>query len=399
MLGWELPPHHVGGMGVACEQLCINLAKSGVDIEFVLPFDADFSNIDYMKVISASSSGPNQLFRDFGNIYSSSKMGTKNNNLSANTSADVILSNYVKELVSLGEYDLIHAHDWLTFRAGLAAKQVSGKPLILHVHATEFDRAGRNYGNPFVREIEYIGFQLADRIIAVSQATKQTIIDQYGISESKIDVAHNAYHFDPYTRLDTDNVYKYIKLLKNNGYQIVLSAGRLTIQKGLTHLMRADKQVVSVRPKTIFLFVGSGDQYNELTQLSAELEIAQNVIMVGQLNGTGQPWRDSFRIADVFVMPSVSEPFGLTPLEALSFGVPVIISKQSGVSEVLNNCLKVDFWDENEMANKLIAVLRDLPLKNLLAENGMNELKNITWKNSVETILNVYKNNLIGKSA
>lgn len=398
MLGWELPPHHVGGMGIVCEQLCRNLANTGVDIEFVLPYDADFSNLNYMQVKPASKLSAQEVFDVSGNIYDSKQFKTTNR-YKPTTLTEHSYTIYVEQLVRLGDYDLIHAHDWMTFRAGLAAKQRSGKPLIVHVHATEFDRAGRNYGNPMVREIEYIGFQLADRIIAVSQATKDIIVQQYGISPSKIDVAHNAYHFDPYQNIDTENVYTYLRLLKSRGYQIVLSAGRLTIQKGLSHLMRAAKNVIQYQPNTIFLFVGSGDQYNELVQLSAELEIAQNVIIVGHLNGTGQPWRDSFRIADVFVMPSVSEPFGLTPLEALSYGTPVIISKQSGVSEVLNNCLKVDFWDEQELANKLVAVLRDLPLKNLLAENGQRELNHITWKSSVDTIMQAYQRHLQGAMA
>ncbi len=397
MLGWELPPYHVGGMGIACEQLCRNLASTGVDIEFVIPFDADFSHLDYMNVNPATTINFYTMAANNFDIYSSKHYHTSTQTLPAND-IEVAYEKYVEKLVNLGSFDIIHAHDWLTFRAGLSAKQKSGKPLIVHVHATEFDRAGRAYGNQLVREIEYMGFQLADRIIAVSQATKQIIIDEYGISASKIDVAHNAYHFNPYEQLNGLNVYKYLDLLKKHGYQVVLSAGRLTIQKGLTHLMRAAKDVIAHQPKTIFLFVGSGDQYNELIRLSAELGISNNVIMVGHLNGTGQPWRDSFRIADVFVLPSVSEPFGLTPLEALSHSTPVIISKQSGVSEVLNHCLKVDFWDEQELANKLIAVLRDLPLKSMLSENGQRELNHITWKRSIDTIVEAYQRHLQGAS-
>jgi glycogen synthase len=390
MLGWELPPHHTGGMGIVCAELCRELAHNKVDIEFILPYTADFPDIDYMQVNPATPDTFEHAGHQVG-IYDSGAYKTSSNHkVEHDNPIHARYTDYVTKLVQLGAYDIIHVHDWLTFRAGLAAKQITGKPLIAHVHATEHDRAAGTYGNPLVREIEYAGFQFADKIIAVSEATKQTIIREYGISPSKIQVVHNALSSELATDVADTTIYPYLTAMKEQGYKIVLSAGRLTIQKGLTHLMRAAKDVIAHQPKTLFVFVGGGEQYNELVSMSAELGIAKNVIIVGYLNGTGRAWRDSFRIADLFVMPSVSEPFGLTPLEALQYGTPVLISKQSGVSEVLHNCLKVNFWDERKIADQIIAVLRSEGLASTLLNNAQAEASGHKWSRSIERILDVY---------
>lgn len=400
MLGWELPPHHTGGMGIVCYQLCKQLANTGADIEFILPYTANFTNIDFMKINSALPDGAQQVIGGMaGSTYNSQYFEYK---MLDGTTRGVAMdehqaryTEYVAKTVLYDSYDIIHAHDWLTFRAGMMAKQICGKPLIAHVHSTEYDRAGGKSGNPMVREIEYMGLHMADKIIAVSEVTKQTIVREYDIDASKISVVHNAMEFEMHELNDhTDNTYTYLKQMQKSGYKIVLSAGRLTIQKGLTHLVQAMQKVVEHRPKTLLLFVGSGEQQQLLMEMAAELGICANVLFSGHLNGTGKAWRDSFKIANLFVMPSVSEPFGITPLEALTYGTPALISKQSGVAEVLQNCLKIDFWDIDEMANQITSVLDNQALQDTLVQNGQKELKHITWTKSIDTLMDEYNKHI-----
>ncbi|MGB4967614.1 MAG: glycosyltransferase family 4 protein [Candidatus Saccharimonadales bacterium] len=397
MLGWELPPHHTGGMGVVCYQMCKELAHSGADIEFILPYTADFPNIPFMTINPALPEGVQKVIgMTAGSTYDSqyfeyvgSEGSTRGVQMDEHQSQ---YARYVAKLAKINEYDIIHAHDWLTFRAALAAKQVSGKPLFVHIHATEYDRSGGGRGNPLVREIEYMGLQLADKVFAISQATKDTIIREYDIDPDKIEVVHNAMELEEHElQEDTSaNTFKYLQAMQAAGYRVVLSAGRLTIQKGLTNLLDAFALVVSRQPKSLLLIVGSGEQYTELIEMSAELGIGGNVIFTGRLDGTGKTWRDAFRVANLFVMPSVSEPFGLTPFEALHQHTPSLISKQSGASELLKNVLKVDFWDTNEMANQILGVLKNADLEHTLATEGNAELSRVTWKNSVQKMLQQY---------
>ncbi len=197
---------------------------------------------------------------------------------------------------------------------------------------------------------------MADRILAVSDYTRRAIHREYGIPLEKIEVVHNSIDHSAIAPMEPDNAYRYLAAMKAQGYKVLTTVGRLTVQKGLPNWLRAAKLVVEHEPKTLFLVVGSGDQYDELIQLSAELGIGKNVIFTGFQRG--KTWRDAFSISDLFVMPSVSEPFGLTPLEAAAYGAPSLISKQSGISEVLHSCLRVDFWDTDEMANQMIAAVR-----------------------------------------
>lgn len=397
MLGWELPPHHTGGMGIVCYQMCKQLSHDGADIEFVLPFTAEFPNIQFMKINPALPHDVKEVIgQQAGSTYDSqffeyvmsdgSRRGVQ---MWEHQSA---YASYVVQLARYGDYDVIHAHDWLTFRAALAAKQVSGKPLFVHVHATEYDRSGGSYGNPLVREIEYIGLHLADKIFAISQAVKDTIVREYGIDPSKIAVVHNAMELEPHEVYEDTaaSTFKFVAQMQQAGYRVVLSAGRLTIQKGLVNLLEAFQKVVAKRPKSLLVVMGGGEQYHELIEKTAELGIAGNVIFTGYLNGTGRAWRDVFRSANLFVMPSVSEPFGLTPFEALHHNTPALISKQSGASEVTQHTLKVDFWDTDEMANKILAVLNNQLLEQTLVENGRKELKDLTWAKPSRQILEHY---------
>ncbi len=395
MLGWELPPYNSGGLGVACFHLCKALSKKSVDIEFILPYTADH-NINFMKINFAHPQDVETVIKT-GIAYDSFKYVSKSGETE---SIDLfgqiaIYEQAVGRIVDETEFDVIHAHDWLTFRAALRAKERSNKPLILHVHSIEADRAGQeNIGNPVVRDIEYTSLMLADKIIAVSNHTKKAIVREYGIPAEKIDIVHNSVDLSEILPLDEENAYQYLGLMKQRGYRIVVNVGRLTIQKGLPNLLRAALAVVQRAPKTIFLIVGSGEQNTELIELAAELGISKNVIFVGFMRG--KQWRDAFAIGDLFVMPSVSEPFGLTPLESIGYGTPALISKQSGVSEVLVNCLKVDFWDVQEMANQITSVVQNDVLRDTLQANARKELDDSSWNQAADKLLATYQKHVQG---
>jgi len=397
MLGWELPPHNSGGLGVACYQLCEALSKNEVDLEFILPYKAEH-NISFMKVTAARPAGVLEIIQS-GIAYDSYKYVYQDGHEEWKDiySQARFYEMAVTDMAQTMSFDIVHAHDWLTFRAALRIKASRNCPIILHVHSIESDRAGGHRGNPLVHEIEESAMLAADRVIAVSQHTKKAIIRDYAIPADKIEVVYNS--IDPrYLQLSDDraNVYRYLMQLKANGYKVVTNVGRLTVQKGLTTLLQAAKEVIERLPKTVFLIVGSGDQYQELISLAADLGIGSNVIFTGFQRG--KEWRDSFDIADLFVMPSVSEPFGLTPLEAGFYGVPSLISKQTGVSEVLNSCLKVDFWDINEMANKMVAILRGSALSQVISEQLEVELRDMNWDKSAGIIKNLYSQHLQGSS-
>jgi glycogen(starch) synthase len=390
MLGWELPPHNSGGLGVACYQLCKALAKKGADIEFVLPYTADHSDIDFMRINSAHPQDVETVMKA-GIAYDSFKYIKKTGEVQW---VDLygqcaIYEEAVGRIVQLASFDVIHAHDWLTARAGIRAKMMSGKPLVVHFHSVEADRSGMpGGGNPFVREIEELSMLIADRVIAVSQHTKNAIIREYGIPADKIEVVHN--HFDPSGLIPEDgaNAYNYLYEMKKHGYRVISSVGRLTIQKGLPNLLKAFKEVIARAPKTMLLMVGSGEQRNELISMAAEVGVGCNVLFADFQRGKG--YRDAYAIADLFVMPSISEPFGLTALEALGYGTPILVSKQSGVSEMITNSLQVDFWDIDEMANKMTAVVQNDSLRDELHANGYREYLRHSWDDSADKTMNIY---------
>lgn len=394
MLGWELPPHNSGGLGVACYHLCKALARRNVAIEFILPYQGDHG-IDFMQVTAATPQDVQAIIKS-GIAYDSYKYIMADGHEEWHNVFDQqhMYELAVGHIVGERQYDIVHAHDWLTFRAGLRAKEALGCPLVLHVHSIESDRAGGNSGNPLVREIEATAFYAADRIIAVSDFTRQAIAREYGIPLDKIDVIYNSIERADMVPLDYHlaNTYQYLAALRAQGWRVVANVGRLTIQKGLTNLLRAAQLVVAHAPKTMFLIVGSGEQYIELIELAAELGIAKNVIFTGFQRG--KPWRDAYAIADLFVMPSVSEPFGLVSLEAIGYGTPALISRQSGVSEVLKHALKVDFWDVNEMANQIIGVMQNDPLRDELIANATRELDGLSWNNAADDVLRLYRQHL-----
>lgn len=387
MLGWELPPHNSGGLGVACWQLCKALSKKGIDIEFVLPYEADH-NIDFMRVNSVPSN-VKLLYGEYLASYDSATYSEYSMAVPAHMqTAHAHYEQTVARLAESKEFDIIHAHDWLTFRAGLKAREISGRPLLVHVHSIETDRAGGNSGNPIVREIEALTFMLADRILAVSNHTKNAITREYGIPSDKIDVVHNSYDTASIEPLGTETAFSYLATMQQHGYKVVVNVGRLTLQKNIPNLLQAAKEVIYRQPKTLFLIVGSGEQDYELMELAGDLGITKNVIFTGFQRGKNL--RDAFAIGDLFVMPSISEPFGLTPLEAASYGTASLVSNQSGVSEVLRSCLKVDFWDVKEMANQIASAIQNPSLTNQLVSSAQAELQHLSWNNTAEEILSVY---------
>lgn len=391
MLGWELPPYNSGGLGVACYQLCKSLSKKDLDIEFVVPYKADHG-IDFMTITAARPQGVSEVIRS-GIAYDSYKYiledGTEEY---LDIYAQVQLYEHaVAKLVEETEFDIVHAHDWLTFRAALRVKEVKGCPIILHVHSVESDRAGGR-GNPLVHEIEDMAMHAADRIIAVSEHTRKVIHREYDIPMNKIEVIHNSIEPSGLVPLCPDNSYRYLEAMKAQGYRVVVNIGRLTVQKGLPNLLQAAKKVVQYNPKTMFLIVGSGEQYYELLTLAAELGIGQNVLFTDFQRG--KRWRDAYAVADLFVMPSVSEPFGLTPLEAIGYGTPALVTHQSGVSEILSNCLKVDFWDIDEMANQITAVVQNDALRDTLHENAYREYQKMSWDDASHKVEKLYKDHL-----
>lgn len=394
MLGWELPPNYVGGMGIVCDQLTRQLARDGIDIEFILPFYANYSHVKHMKVRAALDQDALTLMES-GGTYDSmyyTVVTEKSGKKVIRTLMEQVhaFADNVGRLVEYGEYDVIHVHDWLTLRAGIVAKQKTGLPLFVHIHATEHDRAGGNYGNPLVREIEYIGLHMADHVFALSTQQKRILMQHYGIPESKITITENYMEVPDHLRMEDHETFPYLMKMKERGYKIVTNAGRMTIQKGLVHLLEAARKVVDHHPKTLFLLCGGGEQIPELQEKAAALGISGNVLFTGRVDGTGKQWRDAFRVADLFVMPSVSEPMGLAPYEAIAYGAPVLITKQSGIAEVLKNALKVDYWDIDEMANKICAVLENPTLHDTLLTNAQNEHNEKSWAPISERIRNRY---------
>ncbi len=394
MLGWELPPHNSGGLGVACLNLARALSKDGCDIDFVVPYEAQHEDIKFMNVLSAMKLDP--LFRYGVGAYDSKFVDQA---LIPDAPHEKMISirevqhnycDFVNEYLMEYKPDVVHAHDWLTFEAGVLAKKNYGIPLIAHVHATEYDRSGMNGGNPVVHAIEREGLMIADKIIAVSQATKDLIVKKYEIPADKIDVVYNSLDEDflksAYT-YDNDD-YRYLEAMKQLGYTVVSTVGRFTIQKGLSNLMKAAARAISKNPKLLFVFAGDGEQREELVEMSAKYGISKNVIFTGFVRG--KQLRDIYQVSDIFVMSSISEPFGLTALEAAHHGDVLILTKQSGVAEVIRSSMEYDFWDVEKLADEIIAISKSSALRNTLKEGVAREYNKFSWSDVAEKIKNVY---------
>ncbi len=419
MFGWEFPPHITGGLGTACFGMTKGLLKNGVEVLFVVPkaygdeseeavrlinasdvtIDVreaekqDFwKNITYLEINSSLVPyvGPEAFDNliETGEAYfnwSEESIFNARYTFSGKYGANLLeeVSRYAlvgAQIASESEFDLIHAHDWLTYPAGIAAKKASGKPLVVHMHATEFDRSGENV-NQQVYEIERQGMDAADRVITVSNLTRKIVIDRYGINPDKVITVHNA--VDPSNRSDFENIQK------NVPEKIVTFLGRVTFQKGPEYFIEAAYKVLQRDPNVRFVMAGTGDLLEKMIRRVAQLHIATKFHFTGFLRGENVD--RMFAMSDVYVMPSVSEPFGISPLEAMRSNVPVVISKQSGVAEVLQHALKVDFWDIDAMADAIHALLRYNSLSSVFSKYGADEVDNLKWENAAKFIKDVYE--------
>jgi glycosyltransferase involved in cell wall biosynthesis len=387
MLGWELPPHNSGGLGEACLGISKSLSNKGVELTFVLPNKVDLP-YNFMKIVFAnvknSKLSVHHPYISYNELIEKHKL--KGFTPSDFVSGSFKFAEWMDEVVSeLGaDFDIIHCHDWFTFPAGVVAKEKLNKPLIAQIHSTEFDRTGGNNPNENVFQIEKMGLDRADKIISVSNLQKSIIFEKYGIEKDKIEVIYNGIDEKPAPDLNESLI-----PLKKMGYKIVLFLGRITLQKGPEYFIQAAQKVLKYEPKTIFVVVGSGDMQEKMMTEAVNLGVMKNMIFTGFLRGSEKDkiWVSS----DVYVMPSVSEPFGLSALEAVANGTPVIISKQSGVSELVVNALKVDFWDTDEIANKIVSVLKYPPLTEDLRAESKRELPSFSWDNSAEKFISLYK--------
>lgn len=370
------------------------LAQQGARIDFVVPYQAHHPDTEFMTIHAATPLEPldrNGLMGAYDSKYVTTKSLEK---IAPGDVRDIrgVQRQYVKfveNMVKKHKPDAIHAHDWLTMEAGMRAKALTDAPLIVHVHATEFDRSGDLSGNPIVHEIEYQGLMMADRIIAVSNITKAIIVKKYDIPADKIEVIHNAidvqtlgdYHYDHQT-------YKYLEWLKDEGYTIVATVTRFTIQKGLAHFVKAAARACEKHDKLVFLLAGDGEQRDELMALSAELGIADKVFFTGFVRG--KQWRDAYNVADIFVMSSVSEPFGLTALEAAHYNSALIVTRQSGVGEVLHSIFRYDFWDTDVLADQIVGIATSKALASELKTNVKHEYARLSWHDVATKCMQLY---------
>lgn len=393
MFGWEFPPHNSGGLGVACWGLTRALADLGVDVTFVLPKKVPVESV-HCKLCFAESYGTISL-RKIDTCLTPYITSEQYRSMRGRTPGmygaslfDEVLRYGVlaRDIARDEEFDVIHAHDWLSFLAGIEAKKISGKPLVVHVHATEFDRVGDGPVNQFVYDIEREGMEEADKVIAVSQFTKDILTQKYGILEEKIEVVHNGVEERDF--VSETSVPEFIEQIKKSDKKVVLFVGRITLQKGPDYFVKVAKKVLEYMSDVYFVVAGSGDMEGRMIEDVARAGISDKFIFTGFLRG--DELDSIYQSADLYIMPSVSEPFGIAPLEAVMQGAPALISKQSGVSEVLKHSLKADFWDIDDMANKVLGVLEHPALQKTLSKSSRKEAKGINWNEAAQKCILLY---------
>jgi len=417
MFGWEFPPYISGGLGTACLGLTKGLASFGTEILFVLPrLDSNeegrhltlmganqvrarvtVSEIlelqDRVSVLEVLSPlRPYLTEREYRSLLEKDErisiqdiLGELQNDFAGgygdNLMAEIIRYSLVgAHLAAHEEFDIIHAHDWMTAPAGIEAKRVSGKPLVVHAHALEFDRSGEHI-NQQVYDIERAGFEAADRIVAVSHYTKDTIIKRYAIDPDKITVVHNA--------VSKERRIGQMRIEKPFKEKLVLFLGRITFQKGPDYFVEAASRVLKKNPDVRFAMAGFGDMFPRMVERMAELRMADKFHFLGFVRGADV--ERIYAMSDLYVMPSVSEPFGITPLEAIVYDVPSIVSKQSGVAEILDDAVKVDFWDVDRLADEILDILGNEKRADRLIKSGRETLKKIQWEQAAEKLLAVYR--------
>ena len=417
MFGWEYPPHITGGLGTACFGLTKAMVHQGDEVIFVVPkaygdesneaarivnasdvvidLSSDYykeywSNLSYIEVNSKLI--PYVGMDDYFNVINkrvkereehthiNKKRKYEFTGKYTSTLMDEV-EKYALVAASLAknyDYEIIHAHDWLTYKAGIIAKNISGKKLVIHVHATEFDRSGENI-NQSVFDIEKYGMDNADHIVCVSDLTKNIVINRYGQSPNKVSTIYNGAN---------SLIYKDIQVEKAVKEKVVTFLGRVTFQKGPDYFIEAAAKILKYDKNIRFVMAGSGDMLNRMVALVAKKRISQNFHFTGFLKGDDVT--KMFALSDVYVMPSVSEPFGISPLEAMNANVPVVISKQSGVSEVLKYAIKVDFWDIDAMANAIYSLVHYPALSKMFVKKGKKEVEDIRWEDSAQKLRNLY---------
>lgn len=421
MFGWEFPPHIAGGLGTACEGIVKGLAHNGVETLFVMPSASGDEDQSSTTIINASDVAVNYVseeLHDYLDKVRYIRIGTnmvpymdpeefteavESENRRQNRGYRIQYgqkyhfsgkygSNLMEEVARYamvggtiarqraGEFDVIHAHDWLTYLAGIAAKQESGKPLVVHVHATSFDRSTNENIDTRVYDIERRGMEAADKVVAVSDLTRNIVINKYGISPDKVVTVHNAVDFS-----GRENV------MEERGVKdkVVTFLGRITFQKGPEYFIEAAAKVLKRTKNVRFVMAGSGDMMNRSIRQVAKLGISDRFHFTGFLRGADV--QKMFALSDVYIMPSVSEPFGISPLEAMRSGVPSIISYQSGASEVLKYAFKVNFWDVDDMADDIYALLTYPALANFAMKEGYDEVNRLKWNNATAKLKNVYE--------
>ncbi len=422
MFGWEFPPHIAGGLGTACYGLTKSMSQQGCEVIFVVPKAYGDEDQQFVEVKNASD-----VEAPYGQILENEDLVTKlrvieiNSNLvpylspeeyethrdeySSSTKTHsrdawrsrysfsgtygatlmeevaryaVVAAEVAKQLE--GQFDIIHAHDWLTYYAGISAKHVSGKPLVVHMHATEYDRSGENV-NTIVHSIEKGGMMAADMVCAVSNLTRDTVINRYGIPAEKVTTVHNGVMFKPQEETEIE---------RGVDDKIVTFLGRITYQKGPDYFVEAAAKVLSKMKNVRFVMAGSGDMMNHVIRRVAKLGIADRFHFTGFLKGDDV--QKMFALSDIYIMPSVSEPFGISPLEAMRSNVPVIISKQSGVAEVLDYAVKTDYWDVDAMADAIYSILSYPALSQVFKDKGSKEAASLKWDSAATKIINIYNN-------
>lgn len=419
MFGWEFPPHITGGLGTACYGMCKGLLSQGVDVVFVVPKlhgDEDSSVAEMVNASDVEIDLCNKVYRElFGNltyievesglipymglgqyfeiekmnqsrtVFDVAAYSRRKYDFSGSYRANLLeeVENYAMvavEIAMRNRFDVIHAHDWLTYRAGIAAKKASGKPLVIHVHATEFDRSGENV-NTVVYGIEREGMLAADRIITVSNYTRDIVIKRYGIDAAKVFTVYNA--VEPGAAAG-----RVRKPKTDSKRRIVTFLGRVTYQKGPEYFVEAARLVMEKDKNVEFVMAGSGDMLHKIVRRVASLGMGNRFHFTGFLKGMDVD--RMYAMSNVYVMPSVSEPFGISPLEAMRSGVPVVISKQSGVAEILSHALKVDFWDVDAMADAIYGLLHYPALSETFARLGSADADSLKWSSAAEKIKKVY---------
>ena len=421
MFGWEFPPHIAGGLGTACYGLTKGLAKNNVEVLFVMPKASSDEDETYVKIINASDVEVNARYthwEDFSDKVQFLEVASKlvpyigvddyhrivdqlnsgileEEQMSEKRKYDFsgkYTSNLMNEVEQYAivaaeiarnyDFDVIHAHDWLTYKAGIAAKKVSGKPLVVHIHATEYDRSGEFNRNDIVMGLERYGMIEADAVCAVSDLTRNIVIQKYGIPAEKVFTLHNA----------VEPTGKEVTRKKYVDEKIVTFLGRVTFQKGPEYFVEAAKKVLEKAPNVRFVLAGDGDMMAQTISRVAELGIADRFHFTGFLRGSDIDLM--FGMSDVYVMPSISEPFGISPLEAMQAHVPTIISKQSGVAEVLTHALKVDFWDIDGMADAIYGIINYPALSNFFAVKGKEDVDNLKWEYVAKKLTEIYRNTI-----